>query len=182
MGVDVIPGSVESMELEHLIRDKEKAEEDTDLIMKDLIDRANEKVNYDFCIIDTAPNLGGLLASCICAAHWVLCPTVPNTYGIQGLTRVRQMVEGAVENHVEFGFNTQGYKVILNRVPRSNIGKMATETIRSAFKCFNTEIRQDVTIEEVGAIQKPIFEHRPKSKGAQDYSAVTDELLALVGK
>jgi chromosome partitioning protein len=182
LGVDVIPGSVESMELEHLIREKESKGEESDLIIKDLIDNINKKIKYDFCIIDTAPNLGGLLASCICAANWVLCPTVPTTYGIQGLTRVRQMVENAVANQAEFGFNTEGYKVLINRPPRSNIGKMAKSTIRSAFECFKTEVRQDVTIEEVGAIQTSIFEYKPKSKGAEDYSAVTDELLEMVGK
>lgn len=180
-GIDIIAGSLNSVELEHTLRTKEAAGESSDSVISDLIQKVAKKGKYDYCIIDTAPALGGLLASCICAAHWVLCPTMPDTFGLQGLSRVRQIVEAAVKAKKKNGPNTKGYRVILNRVPRSNIGKMTAEAIRNAFDCFKTELRQDVAVQEASALQKPVAEHKPKSNAAEDYNSVTDEILELVG-
>ena len=63
---------------------------------------------------------------------------------------------------------------------RKKLAKAVAETIRDYFGdlVFKTLIRDNVALAEAPANGQNIFEHAPKSAGAEDYLSLANELLA----
>lgn len=134
-----------------------------------------EPLKYDFIIIDTPPSLCWLTESALIAAkHTLVCAT-PEFYSIKGLERLSQFVESISSRHplsvlgVLLSFwNTRG---------KSN--KAFLEVIEKTFpkKLLKAKVRRDINVSEASVFGKPLFETVPTSRAAEDYAAVTKELL-----
>ena len=61
---------------------------------------------------------------------------------------------------------------------RKRLARAVSDTIRAYFGelVFNTVIRQNVSLAEAPAQGMSIFEYAPKSSGAEDYKALSEEV------
>lgn len=132
-------------------------------------------LRYDFIIIDTPPSLCWLTESALIAAqHAVVCAT-PEFYSVKGLERLSQFMESIGKRHP---LNVLG--VILsfwNLRGKSN--QAFLEVVERTFpeKILKQKVRRDITVSEASIFGKPVFETHPDSRAAEDYLAITKELL-----
>lgn len=133
-------------------------------------------LKYDVVIIDTPPSLCWLTESALIAAEHTLVCATPEFYSVKGLERLAQFVDNINQRHpldvlaVLLSFwNTRG---------KSNNDFL--EVIERTFpkKILKTKIRRDIAISEAAVFGKPVFEIEKQSRAAEDYIAVTKELLA----
>jgi chromosome partitioning protein len=146
-------------------------------ILKDAISIIADK--YKYILIDCPPSLGLLTANAFTAANYILIPLQAQFLALQGLNKLMEVIElinKGINKDLKIGgvFITQyDNRKILNR----NI----LETISGLFKSvvFKTTIRDNVALAEAPAKGLDVFRYAPKSKGAEDYLALTKEVLKI---
>jgi chromosome partitioning protein len=132
-------------------------------------------LSYDFVIIDTPPSLCWLTESALIAAEHTLVCATPEFYSIKGLERLAQFIENIGQRHP---LNVLG--VILsfwNSRGKSN--QAFLEIIERTFpkKVFKNKIRRDITVSEASIFGRSVFETDSVSRAAEDFQAMTKELL-----
>lgn len=135
-------------------------------------------LNYDVIIIDTPPSLCWLTESALIAAHHSLVCATPEFYSIKGLQRLSQFMESISLRH-----ELSVLGVLLSFWnPRGKSNDAFLEVVETTFptKILNSKIRRDIQVSEASVYGKPIFETSPKSRAAEDYLSLTQELVALM--
>lgn len=132
-------------------------------------------LSYDYVLIDTPPSLCWLTESALIAAHYTLISATPEFYSVKGLERLSQFIESISERHP---LNVLGVALSFwNARGRNNQTFM--DLIESTFpgKLLQTKIRRDISISEASIYGKPVFESAPSCRAAEDYVALTTEIL-----
>jgi len=132
-------------------------------------------LNYDVVIIDTPPSLCWLTESALIAGHHTLICATPEFYSVKGLERLSQFVENISQRHP---LNIIG--VLLSFwSARGKNNKAFLEVIERTFpdKLLQTKIRRDVRVSEAAIHGKPVFQTNSKSRAAEDFQAVANEVL-----
>lgn len=189
---DVLTGDVSAQdaiqsltELDVIIADKQLKTADRDFSGEDDIYRLagallSVKDNYDFVLIDTPPSLGILPSMALCAADYCLIPCEATSNGIQGLGQLAENIHEIKEEHNEalsiLGIVLTQYtwRTVFNRQMKQDIGELASSM---GTKVFSTSIRSAVVVQEAQGFSQSLVEYAPKSKPAQDYRALTEEIL-----
>lgn len=137
-----------------------------------------KSLDYDFIIIDTPPSLCWLTESAMIAAQHALVCATPEFYSVKGLERLGQFMENIGQRHP---LNVLGVVLSFwNTRGKSNQAFM--ELIERTFpkKAFKSKIRRDISVSEASIFGKPVFETEPESRAAQDYKAITKEILQRI--
>jgi chromosome partitioning protein len=132
-------------------------------------------LKYDYIIIDTPPSLCWLTESALIAAkHTLICAT-PEFYSIKGLARLAQFVESISLRHP---LSVLGVLLSFWNI-RGKSNKAFLEVIEKTFpkKLLKAKVRRDINVSEASIFGKPLFDTAPSSRAAEDYLAVTKELL-----
>jgi len=132
-------------------------------------------LQFDTILIDTPPSLCWLTESALIASNYSLVCATPEFYSVKGLQRLSVFLEQIRERHT-----LQVLGVALSFWnPRGKSNDAFLEVIERTFpsKVLQTKIRRDVSISESSVFGKPVFETAPKSRAAQDYLELTQELL-----
>lgn len=128
-------------------------------------------------IIDCCPLVGVLSLNAIFASDGIIIPMSADYLSIKGAIQVQKTLK-ALE------------RVLKRRVKRRYLltrydsrRRMARNVLLMAEAEFGAElcrtlIAENVSLAESPSMNKTIFEHAPNSRGAQDYDALLDELLA----
>jgi chromosome partitioning protein len=132
-------------------------------------------LDYNYIIIDTPPSLCWLTESALIAAHHALVCATPEFYSVKGLERLGQFMESIGKRHP---LNVLG--VILsfwNARGKSN--QAFLDVIERTFpeKVLHHKVRRDIGVSEASVYGKPVFEVDPNSRAAEDYMALTKELV-----
>lgn len=134
-----------------------------------------ETLDYDVIIIDTPPSLSWLTESALIASsHSLVCAT-PEFYSVKGLDRLSQFMGSISERHP-----LQVLGVLLSFWnPRGKSNDAFMEVIDRTFpqKLMKTKVRRDIAVSEASVIGKPLFDVNPTSRAAEDFRALTKELL-----
>jgi len=135
-----------------------------------------ETLDYDFVIIDTPPSLCWLTESALIGAtHALVCAT-PEFYSIKGLQRLSYFMHYISERHP---FELLGVVLSFwNARGKNNESfvKVVNETFPE--KLLQTKIRRDIAVSEAAIHGKPVFEIRPSSRAAEDFTNLTKEVLS----
>lgn len=131
---------------------------------------------YDLIIIDTPPSLCWLTESALIAANHTLVCATPEFYSVKGLERLSQFIESIGKRHP---LNILGV-VLSFWNPRGKSNDAFLDVIETTFpnKLLKSKIRRDIAISEASVFGKPVFETDPKARAAEDYMAVSKELLS----
>ncbi|MEN9344061.1 MAG: hypothetical protein RLZZ453_848 [Chlamydiota bacterium] len=134
-----------------------------------------KEVNYDVVIIDTPPSLCWLTESALIAAdHSLVCATA-EFYSIKGLQRLAEFMHSISQRHP---LNVLGISLSFWN-PRGKSNDAFLDLIENTFpgKLLQSKVRRDIAISEASVYGKPIFNVSPKSRGAEDYTDLTKEIL-----
>ena len=146
-----------------------------EFILKELISKVRD--NYDYILIDNPPSLGLLTINSFTASDIVIIPLQAEYLALQGVAKLVEVigkVQAKLNQDLEIGgvFLTQyDSRKVLNR----NV----LETIENYFKdkVFNTKIRNNIALAEAPTQGVDIFRYDPSSYGAEDYKALSKEIL-----
>ncbi len=128
-------------------------------------------------ILDCCPMVGVLSLNAIFASDGVIIPISADHLSIKGAMQIRKTLK-ALERVLKRRVNR---RYLLTRFDSRR--RMARDILRMAEAEFGTDvcrtlISENVSLAESPALNKTIFEHAPNSRGAYDYDALLDELLA----
>jgi chromosome partitioning protein len=128
-------------------------------------------------IIDCSPLVGVLSLNAIFACSGVIVPISADHLSLSGAMNIKKTLhalEQVLKRRVE-------RRYLLTRFD-SRRG-MAKDILNMAKQEFGTDVCQTIISENVSlaespSVKKNIFEYAPSSRGAQDYDALLDELMA----
>lgn len=145
--------------------------------------------HYDFCVIDTPPNLSLLTTNALLACDAIFIPIKLGGYELDGfetlLTGIRD-VEGLKK--VKGIFVTQFEKQLsvngaIEEVVMDILQHFEEENnIKLTDKIMKTKIRKNTSLNEANTIGTNIFDYKAGSAGAVDYTELSEEILEILKK
>jgi chromosome partitioning protein len=151
--------------------------------VKDAISKVKDK--YDYIIIDCPPSLGLLTVNSLTAANTILVPIQCEYYALEGLSQLMNTVK-LVQKHLNPSLDVEG--VVLTMFDaRTNLSIQVVEEVKRYFrnKVYRTIIPRNVRLSEAPSFGMPIILYDPKSKGAECYLELAEEVISYseeVGK
>ena len=143
------------------------------------------KENYDFIIIDTPPALGNLSFNSLVASDYVIIPTEPRPFALQGLGKLHTTIK-SIQKHLNPSLKVLGIllikynnRTVLNRDIKEMIEDYAKQMNTVV---FNTSIRESIVVAEAQTVREPLIDYAKNSKPNIDYKAFTTELLQMIGE
>lgn len=138
------------------------------------------KNDYDFIIIDCPPSLGLLTLNALCAATDVLIPIQCEYYALEGLSLLVNTLE-KVNRSINRDLKIIG--VVLTMFDaRTNLSIQVVDEVKKYFrdKVFRTIIPRNVRLSEAPSHGQPIILYDTKSRGAEVYRDLAEEVLERV--
>jgi chromosome partitioning protein len=147
--------------------------------LRDAIDAV--RADYPFILLDCPPALDLLTLNALVAADGLLVPMQAEYFALEGITELMQTLDRVSQN-LNPALALEG--VLLTMYDdRTNLSQQVTENLRSFFteKLFTTTIPRNVRLAEAPSHGKPVQVYDAKSKGAEAYTALAQELLKRNG-
>ena len=171
--IDIMPGNIELSALEVTMGNVMSRE----LILKDYIDMMRER--YDYILIDCMPSLGMMTINALVASDSVLIPVQAAYLPVKGLQQLIKTIM-MVKKRLNRKLKIQG--ILLTMVDyRTNYAKDISskvhETYGSKIVVFQNTIPMSVKAAETSAEGISIYAHCPRSKVAEAYRNLTEEVL-----
>jgi chromosome partitioning protein len=132
---------------------------------------------YDFILLDCPPALDLLTLNALVAADKLLVPMQAEYFALEGISELMHTLE-RVKGSFNPGLDIEG--VLLTMYDdRTNLAQQVTENLREFFKekLFKTAIPRNVRLAEAPSYGKPVLIYDPKSRGAESYFDLGQELL-----
>lgn len=132
---------------------------------------------YDFIIIDCPPSLGLLTVNSLTAADTILVPIQCEYYALEGLSQLMNTVK-LVQKHLNPQLDVEG--VVLTMFDaRTNLSIQVVDEVKKYFrnKVYRTIIPRNVRLSESPSYGLPIILYDPKSKGAECYTDLAEEVI-----
>ena len=135
------------------------------------------KDNFDYILIDCPPSLGILTVNCLVASDLVIIPMQCEFYSLEGLSQLVQTIKKCRRL-----YNPQlellGILITMYN-GRLNLSLQVMDELRRYYagKLFRTPVLRNVKLSEAPGYGQPIIYYDPRSKGAEAYRAVTQEIV-----
>ena len=154
--------------------------EEREFSLKKALDRI--RTNYDYVLIDSPPSLGLLTINGLVAAEQVIIPVQCEYYALEGLTQLFKTIDMV---RASLNPRLQILGVLLTMYDKRN--KLANEVVAEVKKnfpgrVFETVIPRVVSLAEAPGFGKTILQFDPKSKGAEAYQTLAEEILKLAAR
>ncbi|MCB1159702.1 MAG: ParA family protein, partial [Leptospiraceae bacterium] len=132
---------------------------------------------YDFIFFDCAPGLNLVTLNALAAADELLIPIAANYLVLNGVISLLETIKTV---KVKLNPNLHISGVLPSRVDAKvkhtlEILDLLIEKFGSLV--YQTYIREDIKLAECPSFAKTIFQYDSKSMGAEDFSALADEIL-----
>ena len=175
-GLDVIPSTLDLSGAEVEL----SSEPGREYILKELIEPLRS--SYDFIIIDSPPSLGLLTINSFTASDEILIPLQAQYLALQGLAKLVEVVD-KIKGRLNKGLKIGGV-FITQYDSRKVLNRDVVDTIQAHFKdqVCKTKIRDNIALAEAPSQGLDIFRYNNKSKGAEDYLALSKEVLKRSNK
>ena len=166
-GLELIPSSIDLIRGEVELNYEFKREEILSKLLQPIRD------SYDYILIDCPPSLGILTINAFVASDLIFVPIEAEYLSLKGYAVLNEAI-GAVGLGVDRVFVTQyDSRIVLNRSVLEGI----QENLKD--KAFKTVIRQNIALAEAPIRGLDIFRYQPTSYGAEDYSSLVEEVIAV---
>ena len=135
------------------------------------------KGDFDYILIDCPPSLGLLTVNSLTAADTILVPIQCEYYALEGLSQLMNTVK-LVQRHLNPQLDVEG--VVLTMFDaRTNLSIQVVEEVKKYFKnkVYSTIIPRNVRLSEAPSFGLPIILYDPKSKGAECYLDLAEEVI-----
>lgn len=169
-GLSIVPSSLDMVGLETKIADNiDRAE-----LLQILLDPIKEQ--YDYILIDCPPSLGITTLNALIAATDLYIPLTAEAIPVRGLKMLTDALD-RVKKRKNPTIELSG--IIITRWGARNLNRLIEESLRKNFGkvVFKTKIRENISIAEAPTFYQDIVTYAPTSHGAEDYKALTKEIL-----
>jgi chromosome partitioning protein len=165
-GLDLVPSSLELIKAEIELAAEFKRED----ILNRLL--ANVTPQYDYILLDCPPSLGLLTINAFVASDDIYVPVEAEFLALKGYAVLSEAI-GRIGLTIDKVFVTKydGRKILNRNVLDTIQGSLGDAA-------FKTTIRENVALAEAPTQGLDIFRYAPRSIGADDYRALTVEIMA----
>jgi chromosome partitioning protein len=174
-GLDLLPSSVDLAGAE---RELER-ELGWHVVLRDALNEV--KGDYAYTIIDSPPSLGPLMISALVASDHFIIPIQAQIFSLHG---IKQLMDTVRKVRERLGADVDLLGALLTMVDwRTRLSRRVTRRIEETFEeqMFNSRIRTNTRLAEAPEYGEPILSFDPKSRGAEDYRNLTQEVCTRVG-
>ena len=171
-GLDVTPADPGLLQAENRMASRIGKE----LVLRTALEHS--RTHYDLIVLDCPPNIGTLTVNALVAADRVLVPCNPAALAVAGVSGIFQTIE-EVREQLNPELDMLG--VVLTRVDGRNartnaaVMELVEEEWGSLLLPEQIGINNDLAAAQLEG--EDIFEHAPRSRGAEQYRALAGELL-----
>ena len=158
-----------------------------EVILRDLL--GPEDASFDYVLMDCGPSLGVLTLNALSAATEVFIPLQPHFLALHGLGKLLETT-ALVAKRINPVLRVTGIVVCMYEATT----RLCQEVIRdvgayldrargsnvpwSDAQIFRTRIRRNIKLAECPSHGQSVFDYAPSCNGAEDYSALAEEVLA----
>lgn len=146
-----------------------------------MLSEALNGLDYDFCVIDTAPTLGLLTLNALTAANYAIIPMNLEVYSLQGMEQLAGFIEN-IRKYTNHDLKVSGL-LLTKYNERLNITQALKGNMEKAADLlntivFDTKIRESVAVRETQLLRSDIYSEAPKATATLDYSDFVEEFLS----
>ena len=175
-GFDLMPGSIELADTDVRLAQVQRRERRLSTLLRPL------RSEYDVILMDCPPSTSLLAVNVVIAADAFLIPLLPSYLGLEGIVSLGEVISKARQN---LGYVAPVLGILLTLVDYNKEGtEEIIRQVRNHYgdKVFDTEITPDVSLEDAPGYKQTIFEFDESSQGAQEYAALTEEVMQRLHK
>ena len=167
----IVPSSLEMLDIESKTADNLDRAELLDILIEPIRDK------YDYILLDCPPSLGIVTINALIAATDLYITLTAEAMPLKGLKMITDIIS-RVQRRKNPSLKLSG--IIICRWGGRSLNKQVEESLRARFGevVFNTRIRENISIAEAPAFLQDIVTYAPTSHGAEDYKALTEEIIA----
>ncbi len=169
--ISIIPASkhLVDAEIEHV--GKERRE----FILADAL--KNIRNRFEYILVDCPPSLGLLTLNALVAADSVMIPVQCEYFALEGLGLLASTIMD-VQDSFNPALKIEGILLTMFDV-RNNLSQEVVKDVRDSYgsKVYTTMIPRNVVLGEAPSFGKPAMYYDARSKGAQSYLALAQEIL-----
>lgn len=135
--------------------------------------------NYDYCIIDNAPDINISTINALVASDDVLIPIKIDKFAFDGLVELKEQIDNTREELTP-GLALRGCFVTSYQNNEVNRQGEAWLQEQKEYPILSTHIRRTEKVDESTFANAPILEYSKRCGAAQDYIALVKEYLSIV--
>ncbi len=171
-GLDLIPSDIDLASAEVELVNTVGRETIVKFYLEDTLHK------YDYVLIDCPPSLGLLTLNALTVANEIFIPLQTEFFALQGVSKLIQTFD-IIKKRLNSSLEITGIIPCMYD-SRTKLGQAVLDKIKEYFdkKVFNTNIRKNIKLSESPSHGIPIISYAPESNGAQDYEALTKEIIA----
>jgi chromosome partitioning protein len=146
--------------------------------LRDVLRPLEYSGHFDFVILDCPPSLGVLMTGSLAAADELLVPIQCEYFGLEGLSKIVNIVPKIRESGVNPALKLEGI-VMTMFDSRMNLSQQVVGEVRNCFgdTVYQTVIPRTIRLGEAPSFGKSIIEYEPNGRGAQAYHALAAEFV-----
>lgn len=131
---------------------------------------------YDYCIIDNAPDINISTINALVASDDVLIPIKIDKFAFDGLEELKEQIDNTRED-LNTGLCLKGCFVTCYQ--NNEVNKQGEEWLKNQreYPVFNTHIRRTEKVDESTFATTPILEYSRRCGAAKDYLKLVEEYL-----
>lgn len=133
------------------------------------------KKQYDYCIIDNAPDINISTINALVASDDVLVPIKVDKFAFDGLEQLTEQIDDVREFNPDLCFKG----CFLTIYQRNNVNVQGDGWLKnkSRYPTFKTFIRKTTKVDETTFVGKPLLDYAKNCTAARDYLALVNEYL-----
>lgn len=133
---------------------------------------------YDYCIIDNAPDLNMSTINALVASDDVIVPVKIDNFALDGLAELSAQIKLIQK---DFNPNLKLSGCLVTMYQNNDVNKQGKELLqeRNTLRIFDTHIRRTPKVDESTFAHIPIVEYSRRSAPARDYLAFINEYLKV---
>lgn len=170
VGLHLLPATLDLAGAEVELAQHQGRESLLDVAVRRIRDR------YDYIFIDCPPSLGLLTINALTAADSVIIPMQCEFFALEGLSQLLSTIE-LVHDRLNSRLQLEGVLLTMYDA-RTNLAAQVAEEVRNHFhqQVYQVVIPRTVRLSEAPSHGQPILRYDPKSRGAEGYQRLAQEV------
>jgi chromosome partitioning protein len=135
------------------------------------------RARFDFVVIDPPPALNVLSLNAIAASDRLIIPCKMDKYSLDGLGDLFETIQDVTRGRPPLSYRLLMTQYEARNSRTNEVIEAEIAEYREKGRVLPVMIRKNEALNQAHLTGKPIFAHDPKSAGAEDYHALTLEVL-----